>query len=902
VQLAFVPPAASPIRRQYLSIKQQHPDAILFFQLGDFYETFEEDARTVSQVCDIALTTREMGRGERVPMAGVPIHAADVYVGRLVERGHHIAIAEQVEPAAKSGGGPALVRREVTRVITPGTLLDPTLLKATSSNFLAAVVLAGQRIGIAHADISTGSFACVEIDGRDAREVARSELARILPAECLAVDEDAARALLPPNTPVTAESALFAASSADRALCNHFGVASVEALGLAPGSGAGAAAAAVLRYVERTHARAVSSLERLQLYDPRGHMVIDPATRDHLEIARGAGGQRAGSLLHALDRTRTAMGARLLAEWLGHPLLDRKRIERRLDGVGALVELRTLRIEAQATLADMPDLERLAGRAAQQLLSPRAALTLADALELAARHRATLSLMPEVESRQAPIVDRIDPPMVVATDIRETIVEDPAAAFGEGVIATGRITELDELRSLSSDGRQWLVELERRERQRTGLKNLKVGYNRVFGYYLEVPTSTLNQPLDYYREQETSAKTTAELLDHLGYQRRQTLASVERFVTAELREHEVKQARSSTRMAELEREAHEQLCARIAQESERLLTTAVAIADLDVLASLAEVAEERRYVRPEIADEPITEIVRGRHPVVETMVGWDLYIPSDVHLAGRVIEEAGVDEGEVGLTEPAPSVVLLTGPNMAGKTTYGRMSLLIALMGQCGSFVPADRARLGLVDRIFLRSGAGDDIAGGRSTFMVEMTETAAILRGATGRSLIFFDEVGRGTSTYDGMAIARAIVEYLAHPDRACRTIFSTHYHELAAMESDEAIVRNYHTEVREAADQVAFTYRVVPGSADRSYGVHVARLAGLPASVIARAAEELRRLEQGRPERAAPTGPTESPAALPPVLHDLVAIDVDRLTPIEALTLLATLRDAARRLLDSE
>jgi len=901
MQLAFVPPAASPIRRQYMALKQQHPSAILFFQLGDFYETFEDDARTIAQVCDIALTTREMGRGERVPMAGVPVHAADVYIGRLVERGYHIAIAEQTESSDSrtgkpppSGGPPStLVRREITRVITPGTLLEPELLKATKSNYLAAVVIGAQRVGIAHADISTGTFGCVEIEGSDFREVARSELARLQPAECLVADETPVAPLLPPGIPMTNDASLFSAGSAERTLCNHFEVASLSALGLSGAPTAAAAAAAVLKYVDRTQPRAAAALERLEIYDPRGYMVVDPATRDHLEIVRGAGGQRVGSLLHTLDRTRTAMGARLLARWLGHPLLDKPNIDARLDAVSAMSERRALMGEVQAILADMPDVERLAGRAAQRLLSPRSALSLADGLEMTDRLRG-LCVDSSSEPRLARVLERIDPPMQIARDVRDTLADDPSASFGDGVIRAGRISELDELRSLSTDGRQWLVDLERRERERTGLKSLKIGYNRVFGYYFEVSIATLSQPIDYYREQESGAKSVAELLNKLGYQRRQTLTAAERFVTSELREHEAKQARSTARMAEIERQAHEELCARIAEEAERLLTTAAAVAELDVLGSMAQIAEERGYVRPEILDEPRTEIAGGRHPVVESMVGWDAYIPSDVHLGGA----RGSVPLEFGDETAPPSVILLTGPNMAGKTTYGRMALLVTLMAQCGSFVPAARARLGLVDRVFLRSGAGDDIAGGRSTFMVEMTETAAILRGATGRSLVFFDEVGRGTSTYDGMAIARAIVEHLAKPEHACRTIFSTHYHELASLEDDESVVRNYHTEVREAGNQIAFTYRVVPGSADRSYGVHVARLAGLPAEVTMRAAEELRRLERDAQVSAPGTRTdVDCAAPLPALVHELAALDLDHMSPIDAMNTLWSLRAEAVR-----
>jgi DNA mismatch repair protein MutS len=894
MQLAFLPPAASPIRRQYLSLKAEHPDAILFFQLGDFYETFEDDARTVSEVCEVALTSREMGRGERLPMAGVPVHAADVYIARLVERGYHIAVCRQVEdPAAARGNGSTVVRREVVRVITPGTLVDPELLRAEHANYLAAVATDRNHTGLAYVDISTGEFACTEIDGADHADVARAELWRLLPSETLVADP--LDAVLPQGANLTVDDSLFAASETERILTAHFGVASSAAVGLAERTMAALAAAAILKYLGRTQQRAVPVLDRLVVYDTHGQMLLDPATRDHLEILRGARGRRVGSLLQAMDLTRTAMGARTLARWLGRPLLDRAQIQGRLDGVETLLTERRGREQLQECLEEMPDLERLSGRAAQHLLTPREALALSAAVTAAARVH---EVCPG-DAALTPLVERIDPPIELAAEITELVAADPPLSFGEGVIRAGCVPELDELRSHSTDGRQWLLELERRERERTGVKNLKVGYNRVFGYYIEISIAALGQGLDYYRQQETDARTVGELLDRLGYQRRQTLASAERFVTAELRDHESKQARSAARMAELEHEAFDGLCDRIAACAGRLLAAATAIGELDTLASFAQVAEERHYVRPEIVEAPVTEIVGGRHPVVERAVGWDAYIPADMSL-GRDAYDTPTD------TSVAPAqlmelgrpshVMVLTGPNMAGKTTFGRMVLLVCLLGQCGSYVPAERARLGLVDRVYLRSGAGDDITGGQSTFMVEMTETAAILRGATERSLAFFDEVGRGTSTYDGMAIARAIVEYLTEPDHACRIIFSTHYHELAAIEAERPGVCNYRMDVHETANQVFFTYRVVPGSADRSYGVHVARLAGLPGPVIARATEVLAALEAGgaRESEGGSTIVPRSPA-IPGPLTELAGVDVDYLTPVQALSELERLRAAA-------
>jgi DNA mismatch repair protein MutS len=584
------------------------------------------------------------------------------------------------------------------------------------------------------------------------------------------------------------------------------------------------------------------------------------------------------------------MGARVLSGWLGHPLLDSDAIEQRLEAVTALVDRRGLRRSIREGLAGLPDLERLGGRAGQRLLTPREALALADGLERATELRRVVDDSLETEVWLGSLAPRLDLPDHLPEEIRATLADDATRDFGEGLIRPGRVPELDALRGESSRGRDWLLTLERAERERTGVKNLKVGYNRVFGYYLEVSTAALKQELDYYRREETRARTVAELLTALGYERRQTLASVERYVTAELREHEARQSRSTTRMAQLEREAFDALVQRAASEAPRLMLAGTAFGELDALACMADVADERGYVRPEIVVEPDLELEGGRHPMVEASLGWDAYLPADLHL--RALDSVSPPAEDP--THPG-CVMVLTGPNMAGKTTYGRMALLVVVLAQSGCFVPATRARVGLVDRVFLRSGAGDDISGGRSTFMTEMTETSAILRQVTPRSLAFFDEVGRGTSTYDGMAIARAIVEYLAQPPRGCRTIFSTHYHELAEVERHQPGVRNRRMEVEELADRVVFTYRVEPGAADRSYGVHVAELAGLPTEVVHRAHYLLAELERGevsaRPASNVPPAPSGEAA----LARRLASIDVERLTPIEALNVLADLRRRA-------
>ncbi|HEY3117617.1 MAG TPA: DNA mismatch repair protein MutS, partial [Chloroflexota bacterium] len=578
MQLAFLESEGSPIRRQYLALKRQYPDAILFFQLGDFYETFEQDARTVAEECDVALTSREMGRGERVPMAGVPVHAAETYIGRLVERGYHIALCQQVESSSVATAKGSLVRREVTRVITPGTVVDAALLQSTRANYLAALITEGQRTGLAYADISTGEFACAELTGPSQRELARGELWRIEASECLLVEEESARDIVPTSTSLTTDRSLF--SDPSSTLRAQFGVASIDALGLGGADLAARAAAAILRYVSRTQAPAGRLLDHLRLYDPLGHMVLDPITRDHLELVRTSRGRKEGSLLHALDRTRTAMGARLLAQWLGHPLLDRAAIEARLDVVQAYLLEGAIAQGVAAQLAETPDLERLTGRLSQRLLMPREALALAQAAERAEILGQTLRQAGE--PALTAYADRLALPADLAARIRDRVADDPPF-FGEGVIRPGQSAELDELRAGSTDGRQWLLDLERRERERTGAKALKVGYNRVFGYYLEISASALAQPLDHYRRQEMGVETLGQLLEQLGYQRRQTVANAERFVLTELREYETRQDRSRARMADLERHLFDELIEEILAHGPTLSRVAATLAELDVL-------------------------------------------------------------------------------------------------------------------------------------------------------------------------------------------------------------------------------------------------------------------------------------------------------------------------------
>jgi DNA mismatch repair protein MutS len=883
-----VPPAratqASPVRRQYLEFKQRYPDAILFFRLGDFFETFDDDARLVASALDITLTSRDLGRGDRVPMAGIPAHAAESYIARLIAQGYRIAICDQVGTVPERG----LVRREVVRVITPGTLVEPTLLAAEANNYLAALWMQGRAAGLAYVDISTGQLAATAVSGDDAAEMLTAELARLQPAEVLlprgpeGEPPAALRALLPEGTPITPRPAeAFRPETARRTVLAHFGVPSVEALGLGePQAAAVPALGALLAYLADTQAAALPLLDRVQVYAVEGAMVLDPTTRRNLELLQGLrSGGREGSLLAVLDHTCTPMGARLLRQWLTQPLLDLARLQRRQQAVAELVEAPLRRAELRAALARVGDLERLAARTAQRLIGPRECLALLRGLQTVPEVRALLA-DPALPTLQREL-SALDPCPAVAEAIAATLADEPPAVVGEGTIRPGRSPELDELRALGGDARQWLARLERQERERTGIRGLKVGYNRVFGYYLEVSSAVVASPTDHFQRQQTGAATVGELLERLGYQRKQTLANAERYVTPELKELEFRLQNAQEEALELERRLYAELVETIAAAVPALRRTAGALARLDVLASFAEAAARYNYVRPELLPDGPIAITGGRHPVVERHLPPGSFVANDTYLSSDDCQ-----------------IIILTGPNMAGKSTYLRQVALIVLMAQIGSFVPATAARLGLVDRIFTRVGAQDDIASGHSTFMVEMVETAAILRSATRRSLVVLDEVGRGTSTFDGMAIARAVVEYLHdHPRLGARTLFATHYHELAELERSRPRVRAYRMAVLEEGDRVVFLHRVEPGGADRSYGVHVARLAGLPPAVTRRAQELVAELEaRAAAERAPAARPPDD--SIHPVLAELRRLDVLALSPLEALSKLLDLQERARQL----
>ncbi len=868
----------SPIRQQYLQIKRQYPQAIVFFRLGDFYETFDEDAETAARELDLVLTSRPVARNQRVPMAGIPHHAAEGYIARLIAKGYHVAICEQIGDEPVKG----LMPRKVTRVVTPGTVIEPQLLSEKRNNYLAAVVTEEGRAGLAYVDITTGEFATTQLDGEGWAQALQRELARLQPAEVILPEEQAGEpqrnsgALIGSPLPITRFPRWrFELGTARRALLDYFGVASLAAYGCEGLPLATQAAGAIIQYLGQTQALAPGQLTGLHTYSTASFMALDASTRRNLELTETLRGQSTrGSLLGVLDRTRTPMGGRLLRQWIHQPLTQRAPLEERLDRVEALVTDTPLRTELADLLKGLGDLERLTNRVVAGSAGPRDLLGLARALEAVARlkeaegkgamHRAPTPppSFPSQEKGQEkghpllPLFARLDPCPEVAALIRQAIAEDaPATLNGTGIIRPGYSAELDGIIAASRDARQWVANLERVERERTGIKSLKVGYNKVFGYYIEVTQANLN-------------------LVPPNYIRKQTLSAAERFITPELKEYEALILNADERIQEMETRLFRELCQRIAAEAGRLRKTAQALAELDVILSLAEVAVAHNYVRPELSDEDVLEIRAGRHPVVELALQDERFVPNDVRFT------------------PEERILIITGPNMSGKSTFLRQVALIVLMAQIGAFVPAESARIGLVDRIFTRIGAQDEIAAGQSTFMVEMVETANILHHATNRSLIIFDEVGRGTSTYDGVSIAWAIVEYIHnHPRLRAKTLFATHYHELTELAEVLPYVRNYNVAVAEEGDRVVFLHQIVPGGADRSYGIHVAQLAGLPRPIINRATEILTHLERHAPQatqRPSHLGLAQQLALFPetsPLVEELKALDVTALTPLEAL-----------------
>ena len=858
----------TPLRRQYLDIKRRYPHAILFFRLGDFYETFDEDAETVARELEITLTSRPISKGQRIPLAGIPYHALDSYLGKLIAKGYKVAICEQTEAPGK---GKKIVDRQVVRVVTPGTLVEDNLLQSAANNYLAALVApAGETLaGLAYVDVSTGEFACLQSD----ISTVTAELHRLSPAELLlAAGSTAPEGLAATITPLLD----FDERPAAAVLVEHFGAASLESLGLAGQPLGAAAAGAVLKYLRENQPHALGHIARISSERPGAYMALDPNTLRNLELfaplGYGATRPAAGrplTLLAVLDHTCTPMGARLLRRWVGQPLLDITEIGRRQECVGFFAESAVRRGQAQALLKKVPDMERVAARISTAAASSPANTTPRDLVGLRRGLEAVPLLRDAIETGDNPVaaalVSGLHPCAEAAELIRLAVEDDPQAGH---VIRPGFSDELDVLRATARDARQVLAEIEQRERERTGIKSLKIGYNRVFGYYIEV------------------SKANAALVPE-DYQRKQTLVGGERYTMRELQEHEYRVLHAQERLQELEEQLLRQVCSQVAGGVPRILETATAVALVDAYCSLGEAAARYGYVRPVVDDGDAIEVKDGRHPVVERMLPDGVFVPNDLHLSCSDAQ-----------------VIVLTGPNMAGKSTYLRQAALIALMAQTGSFVPATSARIGIVDRVFSRVGALDDIATGRSTFMVEMLETAAILHNATPRSLLIFDEIGRGTSTYDGMAIARAVVEFLHNrPDAAARSLFATHYHELTALASVLPRVRNFNVAVAEEGGGVVFLHRILPGGADRSYGVHVAQLAGLPRPVVMRAQELLEELESSRDGSRTSVRRTEAPSPQLSLfsrddafLREIAGMDVDSMTPLEAITKLYELAKRAR------
>jgi len=843
----------TPVRRQYLQIKKQYPETIVFFRLGDFYETFDDDAKLVSDVCQIVLTAREMGDGERVPLAGVPYHAVENYLARLIQAGHKVAIVEQTTTEPVKG----LMEREVQRVVTPGTVVEPNLLQDKANNYLASVFLFDNRAGIAHADITTGEFAATEIDARDAL----MELDRLQPAEVLFLTKNLQGAGFAPKNlsyPTTHIPPLDDEAAA-RILLEQFHVGSLDGFGLQNMTLATRAAAGIVRYLQENQRGALGQLRALRVYATDAFMTLDPPTRRNLELtsAMRGGGQKF-SLLGVLDDTRTAMGGRLLKRWLTQPLRDRDALNARLDKVDAFFQNTAPRERVREALKKIGDIERLTNRVQQIIASPREVRTLGASLEIIPALNAALT----EDASEASSVKRhsaIDALPEISALIAHAIVADPPANLSNGgVIAPNYSAELDSITHAARNAKDWVAALEKTERERTGIKSLKVGYNKVFGYYIEITTPNVPQaPPEYIRKQ--------------------TLTNAERYITPELKEYESLILNAEERLVELETTLFRALCGEISQYAPRLLKTAQAIAELDVYSALAEVAIRQRYARPELVEENVIEIRGGRHPVVENRLRDEPFVPNDVTLTNDEL------------------VHVITGPNMSGKSTFLRQVALIALMAQIGSFVPAESARLGIVDRIFTRIGAEDAISAGQSTFMVEMVETANILNHCSPRSLVVLDEIGRGTSTYDGIAIARAIIEFMHnHPQARAKTLFATHYHELTELEGYLPRVKNYNVAVVEQGDHVVFLHKIVRGGADKSYGIHVAQLAGVPQPIVNRAQEILKELEHGdaRIEQASSPIQLRLFSADDALRQEIAALDVMSLSPIEALNKLFELQ----------
>ena len=864
----------TPMMQQYLQMKAENKDCLLFFRLGDFYEMFFDDAKTASRELELTLTGRDCGLEERAPMCGVPHHAVDNYVEKLISRGYKVAICEQMEDPALAKG---LVKRGITRIITPGTVIESNMLDERANNFLLSVCFASDRAGLAFADVSTGEFFVHEVT--NPVDTLADELARIAPMEIIVNDMVKLRECLSREERTASEqpTTWYQLANATDVLCRHFHLNDLSPLGLSEEyKSAACAAGALMKYLSETQKNALEHITELRIYQGSETMLLDRNTRRNLELTESIRGRnKKGTLLSLLDKTSTAMGGRLLRSWIEQPLINKEKIERRLDAVEEFSGQHVLTMTLLEELQGVYDVERLLSKVSYKSINARDCLALCTSLKKVPGIRELLTNCSSDAVRE--IMEQLDPLEELTTLLEHSIHPDAPITITEGgIINDGYSAMLDEYRIASTSGKQWIIELEQREREETGIRNLRVQYNKVFGYYIEVTKS-------YYD------------MVPMRYTRKQTLANCERYMTPELKEIEQKIVGAQEQSVRLELQLFTEIREQIAAQITRIQKTAMALKTLDALLSLARVAVNNHYVRPQMTDDGVLEIAEGRHPVVEQSMTEGGFIPNDTSM-----------------NSDDKRMCIITGPNMAGKSTYMRQVALITLMAHIGSFVPARDARIPIVDRIFTRVGASDDLASGQSTFMVEMSETAYILRNATAKSLVILDEIGRGTSTFDGLAIAWAVVEYLTDKQKSgAKTLFATHYHELSELEGRVEGVENYCISVREHGEDVIFLRKIIRGGADKSFGIHVARLAGVPHPVLVRAHEIQARLEvsninqKGIGQNILEEGPERPNEQVnlfdfekTEIINELQSIDVMALTPMDAINKLFLLREKARKL----
>ena len=864
--------ALSPMMQQYLQIHDAYPDCLLLFRLGDFYELFFEDAKTASRELELTLTGKDCGLEERAPMCGVPFHSVNTYIEKLIERGYKVAICEQMEDPALAKG---LVKRDVVRVITAGTVTDPVMLDEKTNNYLMSIILDGNHAGIAYTDVSTGEFFVAE----PPVQILRAEIMRTSPTEIICASREVLKEKAGDlqNVLISEQNSnWFQLHNAKETLCSHFRLPHLAGLGLEEHKHAACAAGALMKYLGETQKNSLEHITTLRFSKSGNRMLLDPNTRRNLELTESLRWKgKKGTLLNLLDQTATAMGGRLLRSWVEQPLLDRDEINIRLDAVDELVKNRIIGISLAEELNGVYDMERLLSKVSYRNLNARDCLALCASFRRIPGIRDLIRDLESTEIRN--IHESLDPMEDLTTLLEKAIHPDAPILITEGgIIRDGYSEELDEYRAAQKHGRQWILDLEAKEREETGIRNLRIQYNKVFGYYIEVTKSFLGQVPDRYI-------------------RKQTLTNAERFMTPELKEMEQKIIGAQEQSVRLELQIFNEIRDRIAAEIQRIQTTAEAVKKLDVYQSLSRTAAENRYVRPEIVTDGTLSITEGRHPVVEQSIPENSFVPNDTLL----------DQNE-------NRMMIITGPNMAGKSTYMRQVALICLMAQIGSFVPAAEAHLPVCDQIFTRVGASDDLASGQSTFMVEMSETAYILRNATKDSLIILDEIGRGTSTFDGLSIAWAVVEYICDKEKiGAKTLFATHYHELSELEGHLDGIKNYCITVKEHGEDVIFMRKITRGGADKSFGVHVARLAGIPHPVIVRAHEIQARLEvsdinqntigqnilgENNQQRMNEQVDLFEYKKME-IIQELQELDVMALTPIDAMNRLFLLREKAKK-----